>query len=231
MGFQYEYGYDIPPVDAELGSAIGAAVGAVLGFVMVFYVLILAVSVVMYVLQSLGMYTIAKRRGIHNPWLAWLPVGNMWILGSISDQYQYVVKGKVKRKRKSLLTLTLLAGILGIGGAVFYIVSVIQLMMENGMQTPEAAQMMSAVLQFLGIMLVAMGVSIALTVINYIALYDLFASCEPKNSALYLVLSIFVGITMPLLVFLCRKKDLGMPSRRSDSVQPQEPLEIPNIQE
>ena len=214
----------------EFGGDAGAA-AIVMIIYMVYLLIVLGISIAQYVLQSVGMYTISKRRGIRHPWLSWLPVGCTWILGCISDQYQYVVKGKVKAKRKSLLTLTLLAGILGIGGAVFYIVSVIQLMMENGMQTPEAAQMMSAVLQFLGIMLVAMGVSIALTVINYIALYDLFASCEPKNSALYLVLSIFVGITMPLLVFLCRKKDLGMPSRRSDSVQPQEPLEIPNIQE
>ena len=214
----------------EFGGDAGAA-AIVMIIYLVYLLIVLGISIAQYVLQSVGMYTISKRRGIRHPWLSWLPVGCTWILGCISDQYQYVVKGKVKAKRKSLLTLTLLAGILGIGGAVFYIVSVIQLMMENGMQTPEAAQMMSAVLQFLGIMLVAMGVSIALTVINYIALYDLFASCEPKNSALYLVLSIFVGITMPLLVFLCRKKDLGMPPRRSDSVQPQEPLEIPNIQE
>jgi len=214
----------------EFGGDAGAAAIVMLIY-FVYFLIMLGIGIAQYVLQSVGMYTISKRRGIRHPWLSWLPIGCTWILGCISDQYQYVVKGKVKRKRKSLLTLTLLAGILGIGGAVFYIVSVIQLMMENGMQTPEAAQMMSAVLQFLGIMLVAMGVSIALTVINYIALYDLFASCEPKNSALYLVLSIFVGITMPLLVFLCRKKDLGMPSRRSDSVQPQEPLEIPNIQE
>ena len=39
-----------------------------------------------YVLWSLGVYTIAKRRGIRKPWLSWIPVGNLWILGSISDQ-------------------------------------------------------------------------------------------------------------------------------------------------
>jgi hypothetical protein len=214
----------------EFGGDAGAAAIVMLIY-FVYFLIMLGIGIAQYVLQSVGMYTISKRRGIRHPWLSWLPVGCAWILGCISDQYQYVVKGKVKRKRKSLLVLTLLPGILSIGGVAFYIVSVIRLMMENGMQAPEAVEMMSAILSFLGIMLVVLGISIALAIINYIALYDLFASCEPKNSALYLVLSIFVGITMPLLVFLCRKKDLGMPSRRSDSVQPQEPLEIPNIQE
>lgn len=214
----------------EFGGDAGAAAIVMLIY-FVYFLIMLGIGIAQYVLQSVGMYTISKRRGIRHPWLSWLPIGCTWILGCISDQYQYVVKGKVKRKRKSLLVLTLLTGILSIGGVAFYIVSVIRLMMENGMQAPEAVEMMSAILSFLGIMLVVLGISIALAIINYIALYDLFASCEPKNSALYLVLSIFVGITMPLLVFLCRKKDLGMPSRRSDSVQPQEPLEIPNIQE
>ena len=194
----------------EFGGDAGAAAIVMLIY-FVYFLIMLGIGIAQYVLQSVGMYTISKRRGIRHPWLSWLPIGCTWILGCISDQYQYVVKGKVKRKRKSLLVLTLLTGILSIGGVAFYIVSVIRLMMENGMQAPEAVEMMSAILSFLGIMLVVLGISIALAIINYIALYDLFVSCEPKNSALYLVLSIFVGIAMPLLVFLCRKKDLGMP--------------------
>ena len=61
----------------------------------------------MYVLTSLGLYTIAKRRAINKAWLAWIPVVNCWLIGCISDQYRYVVKGQVKSKRKSLLALTI----------------------------------------------------------------------------------------------------------------------------
>ena len=52
-------------------------------------------SVVTYVLTSLGLYTMAKRRMINHPWLSWVPVANMWILGSLSDQYRYVARGQV----------------------------------------------------------------------------------------------------------------------------------------
>ena len=60
-------------------------------------------SVGTYVLTALGLYTIAQRRGINKPWLAWIPVVNVWTLGCISDQYRYVVKGEKKSKRKVLI--------------------------------------------------------------------------------------------------------------------------------
>ncbi len=42
-------------------------------------------SIVSYVLFSLGLYTVAKRRMINHPWLSWIPVANIWILGSLSE--------------------------------------------------------------------------------------------------------------------------------------------------
>ena len=39
-----------------------------------------------YVLSSMAVYTIARRRGLRKPWLAWIPVANVWLLGSLSDQ-------------------------------------------------------------------------------------------------------------------------------------------------
>ena len=71
-------------------------------------------GIAMYVLTSLGLYTIAKRRAISKAWLAWIPVVNCWIIGCISDQYRYVVKGQMKSRRKSLLTLSVVQLALGL---------------------------------------------------------------------------------------------------------------------
>ena len=65
----------------------------------------MALVIATYVLTALSYYTVACRRGLKNPWLAWIPVANLWLLGSISDQYRYVVKGEYKSKRKILLGL------------------------------------------------------------------------------------------------------------------------------
>ena len=63
------------------------------------------IAIAGFVLLALAMYTIAKRRGIRSPWLAWVPLGQSWMLGSISDQYRYVTKGQQKSKRTTLLWL------------------------------------------------------------------------------------------------------------------------------
>lgn len=212
MGY-YEYHYDFGPgsFDPVAGEAVTGVLGTLLGFFLVFYLLIFAFGVVSYILQSLGMYTIAKRRGIHNPWLAWLPVGNMWILGSISDQYQYVAKGRVRNRRKALIGLTIAMFLFSMIAGISAFASVFT----------EAAGMDAGEVLFgasLGVVLITYLViaviSIVAVVIQYMALYDLYVSCEPSNGVLYLVLSIFVSVAMPFFVFACRKKDLGMPPRK-----------------
>jgi hypothetical protein len=50
----------------------------------------------------------------------------------------------------------------------------------------------------------------------YMALFDLFQSCNPETGVLFLVLSIVLMFVAsielsPLFLFLDRKKDLGMP--------------------
>ena len=63
------------------------------------------VSLAAYVLQAIGFYTIAKRRGIRHAWLAWVPVGCVWILGSISDDFKERLTGRPHNKRKLLIVL------------------------------------------------------------------------------------------------------------------------------
>ena len=45
-------------------------------------------SIAAYILTAIAIYTVSRRRGLRNPWLAWVPVANVWLLGSLSDQYQ-----------------------------------------------------------------------------------------------------------------------------------------------
>lgn len=212
MPYDYgEYYYEME----ETGLSI------MLGFYVIYFLVMLAISVGTYVLQSLGMYTIAKRRGIKNPWLAWVPLGNTWILGCISDQYRYVAKAQVKNKRSWLLAITIVISVLT---TVFFVlfgsVMVQALSFDNGVP----GGIVGSFAGMLGTLLIMWGLAIVLAVLQYMALYDLFCSCEPKNGTLYLVLSIFVNITLPIFVFICRNKDGGMPPRRPGYI-PQPPAE------
>ena len=169
------------------------------------------VSILVYVLQSVGFYSIAKRRGIHNPWLAWIPIGNMWILGSISDQYQFVGKGRVKNLRKNLLGLQIAMTVIM---TLFYVVC-FAMGFSAGLNGAAADQLnIGMVVLMLILWLAMMVVAIVLTVFQFIACYNLFASCNPNNAALFLVLSIFFNMLLPFFIFAVRNKDLGMPPRR-----------------
>lgn len=206
-GNYYEYDYGTATSD------ISGFAGTIIGVVLVFYLLMLAFGITMYVLQSLGYYQIAKRRGIHKPWLAWLPIGNMWILGSISDQYQYVAKGKTRSRRKVLMGLMIAIFALMIpvfAGYAALIAGVISEYSYAGADLMAGAGAMVAVLAYLAMLVIG----IVATVFQYIALYDLYGSCDPHNSVMYIVLSIFINVTMPFFVFACRNKDYGMPPRK-----------------
>lgn len=205
-------------------------------FFVVFYLLYMlimfAVGIGMYVLQSVGMYSVAKRRGIRKPWLAWLPVGSDWMLGCISDQYRYVTKGQIKNKRKTLLILQIILWVLCAAFFAAFISFVVQTAgaaFNSITYDPRMDELMTRAIgsffAMVGFGLVMTGVSVAVMVIRYMAYYDLYCSCDPRNGVLYLVLSIFITVTQSIFVFLCRNKDEGMPPRKAQPERIAEPWE------
>lgn len=180
-------------------------------------------SLAAYVFTALAIYTIAQRRGIKKAWLAWVPVVNVWILGSISDQYRYVVKEQVKSKRKVLLGLNLANAVFVVAVSVSLIVTGISIF--NAVLHHAAEEQLGWIaMRGIGITLLLCLPMLVLSLIAFvfraIALYDLYTSCDPQNNALYLILSLIPGIsqvTQPLFLFLCREKDEGMPPQTGKS--------------
>lgn len=206
-----EFYYEFPDVmEGMAGGAFVGAAGLVAGIVMIVYLLALAFSIVSYVLNAVGMYRIAKRRGIHHAWLAWIPVGNSWLLGSISDHYQYIAKQKITSRRKALLVMNILLTVMSsvvVAGAT---------LIFSFAAGPE--DLMGSGILLVGLLaiayLVLFGLSIAMLVVSFIAYYDLFRSCKPNHAVLFLVLGILFSALLPFFVFACSNSDGGMPERR-----------------
>ena len=203
---------------AEISGVAGAALG-IIAIVLITYLVTFGLGIVMYILQSLGMYTIAQRRGIRHPWLAWLPFLHMWILGSISDQYRYVVRGQIRNRRKWLLVLSIVMLALSLAAVGGYVA----VLVDIAMQIPDITYVISGqlpgggvlpALWVFGVIAAVWVLAVVATVLQYACLYDLYASCTPNYKVLFLVLSILFNVTMPFLVFACRKKDGGMPPRK-----------------
>lgn len=194
-----------------------------------------------YILQAWALYTIAKRREIKKPWLAWIPVVNVWILGSISDQYQYVVKGKVKNKRKVLVGLEIATIAIVVALIVIIIVGFFTglLAMEPSSNSAVAPMESDAIRDMMGMFLTVILFALAVIVLSivgmvytYMALYDVYCSSDPKNSTLFIVLSIVGNFVIEgvccIFLMLCKDKDAGMPPRK---VVQEAPAEIPETAE
>lgn len=175
-------------------------------------------SIAAYILTAIAIYTISRRRGLTNAWLAWIPVVNVWLLGSISDQYQYVVKGQDKSKRKWLLVLNILKA------ALLTMIVILAVVTAGVLFTNKPSELIGLGVAMLGLVLPLVAVMITLCVIRYIALYDVYRSLDPANAVLFLVLSILFNPTEPFFLFFSREKDLGMPPRKQQPVYDQEPV-------
>ena len=213
---------------------MGIDEGIVIAIVLVLYLLFLSVvmayAVVSYILGSKGMYAIAARRGIPNPWMAWIPVACNWTLGSISDQYQLRKYGQDPNLRKTLLIFSIITGS-SMAGSSFGSFSVnlnLNNMSEISGPTfmpelPEALRIVLVVLAVV-VLFIAIGalvLSIIQTVLQYKAYYSLYASCKPQLAVLFLVLSI-VTPAGPFLTYACRNSDEGLPPEEAPAAEPQQ---------
>ena len=176
-------------------------------------------GIALYVLQSLGLYQIAQRRGIKHSWMSWVPVLNTWILGSLSDQYNYVVYRKFRSARKWLLGLDIGICVTWLVSMVLGFVGMLGLVSQMGQATTPQDLMNAALGQpmYMAALvgsIVYWAVAIAGIVLNFVCLRNLYASCQPKNKTVFTVFSILFPVTIPIFVFICRNKDLGMPPRR-----------------
>ena len=95
MSYSYSFGD---------GMGLGALAAGALIFVLL---IVIGVAVLFYVFESLGFYAIAKRRGVANPGLAWVPVASYWIMGCIADQYDEYTTGNSMNMKNILLWLAI----------------------------------------------------------------------------------------------------------------------------
>ena len=170
--------------------------------------------VVTYILQSKAMYAIAQRRGIENPWMAWVPFCNSWMLGAISDQYQQAVWGDVKNRRKSLLIWHIVYTV------VLSLYTNVCMFFAFATEEGDEDLLIVLLLFFLLAILAFIAASVIYLIQYYKALFDLFRSSDPGRSMMYLMLSIFVQFPLPFFMYSCRNKDDGMPAA---------PAQIPEI--
>jgi len=209
---------DMMGILAQLESyGLDGEVMAIVGIVVLTIGLISGIfSLTLYILRSLGLYTVAKRREIANPWLAWIPVGYYWVAGSLSDQYKRKVKRKNSSNRLILPVLAVVSGLVALvasGVSLGTVAEIVECVADNDLesliQAGTLATGSSGLLSFL-----ADGLDIAMLVFWQIALYDIYRAANPKYAVTFTVLGIIFPVTIPFFLFFNRKRDAGMQTPR-----------------
>ena len=209
-----------------MSSEAQDVVGAVAGVLIAAAIVVVLLAIVLYVIKSLGLHAIAKRRGIGCAWLAWLPIGCEWITASIGDQYRKVTSGKATFRR--FIVLILAVASIGLSVATR---TVMDDKADEMQELAEYVQMHSAradedeamdmiamifeeVGEVFGSVFLFISVSAVLSLASkiywYVSAGDVYASCCPKNATMMLVLSIFLPVLEPFFFFCNKEKDAGM---------------------
>ena len=179
-------------------EAMGMILG--LGLVLLYFALI-GIAIAEYIMSSYAIFKLAKRRNINNPWLAWIPVANIWMIGKLANDYD--LKNGYNRKWQNVLMALI---------AVFYVVFilfyslfifvVIATSMEFGVDFDYDSMMIgSIIIMYVGLILLFLS-GMALSACHYICIYKIFESTVPQKAIKYLLLYILV----PLAGSICLLK-------------------------
>ncbi|MBQ7255465.1 MAG: hypothetical protein IJS31_04370 [Oscillospiraceae bacterium] len=207
------------PADTVAGKMSGGNMMASFIVMIITYALVYVLAIVMYILLAYGMYTIAKRRGIKAPWLAWVPIADLWTLGAIADHAVGVWKGKKGTLRYWLVVLESIV-FLGTVVSVSMILGATLFGIMNYNDPAVADTMIAGGAIFICLL----PLIIALAVLEYIALYRLYKSCKPEQAGLFTVLTVLFDVTMPFFVFACRNSDEGLQTpEQIEAPEPEQP--------
>lgn len=190
----------------EIGMITGAAAisGIILIIVGLLLLAMLVIAVITAILQCVAVYSIAKRRGIGHAWLAWIPVGNLWTLGSISDQYQDLVKSRISGRKKVLP---------GLYGAILAVMLASNLFAILSLPLPGLSDGYVMIFGIIAVFIEFISVLVACVAVyfHFVVIFDLYRSSVPKWAVLFLILSVLIPVSQAVFFLMCMKKDDGFP--------------------
>lgn len=189
----------------------GASIIAVLMALILSLVLTLGVTAAIYIIGALGVKKLADRRNMKNSWLAWLPVGQEYLLGKMSDDIS--AEEPPFKKHGWMIWYPVIAGAYLLFSFIDLIVQLLSL--PDIMRVAMYASSPEALLALLdnsgaGVFSVATSglvslASLALTVVGAILMYRIYKRYSPGAAIAFTVCGALFGLHW-LFIFIIRKK-------------------------
>ena len=159
-------------------------------------VLAVAYALFNYVATGVSLFRMMDKAGVSNPWMAWVPFCNSYALGALADNYNLLWEAKPTSYAKKVLAWHIVVTALAQ-----------PLILALYAMKPDTAVPMDLWLLLLGY--VAAGV--VYTVFYSISLYKLYRTFAPESATGLLVLSVLVGISVPLILLVLSRREVRLP--------------------
>lgn len=210
--------YQVYP-DASFGEfpeyvAPGAELGAMFGLFIVIYIVAFILGIAMYVMNAIALMRMAKKVGVSKGWLAFIPIGDIYMLGRISDA------GKGKRTRTKMLMVTTI---------ILFVLYILwfAVLIGAAVAAPMADEIPDMFIAPLFIMLALMMVAaICLTVFEFIAYYHICDNFGGSNGVSYFIGLLLGFFFMPIVSVILLLILSGKQPALTDM-----PVEVPVIAE
>lgn len=188
----------------------GEAFGPMLGVIISMYAVMFLFAIAMYVMNAIALMRMAKRTGVRNGWLAFIPIGDIYLLGRISDA------GKRKRIRTKMLMTTIIVF------AVLYAVLIAVLVgaIVSAPMSDTIPDMFIAPL--FGTLALSFIAAVCLTVFEYIAYYYICENFGGSSGIGYFVGILLGYFIMPIVSVVILLILSGKQPKLTDA-----PVEIP----
>lgn len=178
---------------------------AFIGYLLLLGLFALAVGLVFYLLQAVGLYKMGKTVGVSAPWLAFIPVVNVFALGKIAET---PTEGKKPMKYGTILLLLNISSSLISNIMSFRIVNKIVEVISQFDETNIEDFILDIAVTASETSVLTSVLSVIYVIFYYIALYKVFKLFSPDNATVFLVLSILFGIALPIIIFCLRNKPI-----------------------
>lgn len=178
-----------------------------MGFFSAFFIVFFAIGITAYVLEAIAIKNLSKTLKHPDPWLAFIPGAQSYMLGYIADA-RSVINDRKRTKYRILLPVFNCVSILSV--FLFYFLFIFLFLYigisseYNNIDFDTGFLGLSIFCLIFSLLLFAL--SIVSMVYNYIALYNVYKVFKPNSAVAFLVLSIFVNVSIPIILFCIRKE-------------------------
>ncbi len=165
---------------------------SILGIIAVIFIMIFAIAIITYLISAYPIYKMAKKMGRANPWLAWIPIANTYMMFAIPEKPVDLFNGKIHFEDRSKAFLLWLAITYG-GSAIIGMASMVTVI---------------PILGTIIYMVLYMAYIAVIYIVKYVMYKDIYDTFMPdQNNVVFGVLTVFIPIVGIVMLWIAASKE------------------------